>query len=236
MALVSLEGRWLQVNRSLCRIIGYDERELLTRDFQSITFPEDLNADLAYVRQLIAGEILDYHMVKRYFHKRGHLVWVLLNVSLLRSADGTPLYFISQIQDITEQKHAEWLDQDRRRVLEMVASDTPLPSVLNQLAGAVERQVERSIAAFIIVQAGELLLYAPHLQEDWRRVLQAGPLSRAAALSNGAWSADDGCGVSYLQSDPVWQDLRESAAGASAPVSAGRCAFSPPTDFRLDCS
>src|SRR5262245_59298410 len=48
MALVSLEGRWLQVNESLCRIVGYSAEELLATDFQSITYPEDLNTDLAF--------------------------------------------------------------------------------------------------------------------------------------------------------------------------------------------
>ena len=107
VALVSPEGRWLKVNRALCELVGYTEAELLTRTFQDITYPEDLELDLEYVRRMVAGEIRSYQMEKRYIHARGHLVAVLLNVSLVRDGQGRPRYFISQIQDITERKLAE---------------------------------------------------------------------------------------------------------------------------------
>lgn len=107
MALVSLEGQWLKVNKSLCQLTGYTEEELLKTTFQAITYPEDLETDLNYVRQLLAGDIITYQMEKRYIHKNGSLIWVLLNVSLLRNADNKPCYFIAQIQDIDLQKKAE---------------------------------------------------------------------------------------------------------------------------------
>ncbi|BDA70054.1 hypothetical protein CAL7716_042200 [Calothrix sp. PCC 7716] len=106
-ALVSPDGKWLKVNRSLCEIIGYSEAELLQITFQDITHPDDLNTDLDYVRQLLAGKIRTYQMEKRYFHKQGHSVWILLSVSLVRNRNGKPLYFISQIQDIDQRKQTE---------------------------------------------------------------------------------------------------------------------------------
>jgi len=106
-ALVAPDGRWLRVNRSVCEIVGYTSDELLQIDFQTITHPEDLDKDLDYVRQVLAGEILSYRMEKRYIHKRGHAVWVLLCVSLVRAADGSPLFFVSEIQEVTAQKQAE---------------------------------------------------------------------------------------------------------------------------------
>jgi diguanylate cyclase (GGDEF)-like protein/PAS domain S-box-containing protein len=107
MAIVSLEGKWLQVNRAICEIVGYSAVELQLLSFQDITHPDDLEADLGYVKQLLRGEIRTYQMEKRYFHKNGHVVWVLLSVTLVRRMDGTPLHFISQIQDITQRKQAE---------------------------------------------------------------------------------------------------------------------------------
>ncbi|BAZ12090.1 PAS/PAC sensor hybrid histidine kinase [Calothrix sp. NIES-4071] len=106
MALVSPEGRWLQVNESLCQMIGYSKEELLATTFQVITYPDDLEIDLKYVHQMLKGEISTYQMEKRYFHKLGHIVWILLSVSLVWEA-GNPLYFVSQIQDITDRKRAE---------------------------------------------------------------------------------------------------------------------------------
>ncbi|MDE3017914.1 MAG: PAS domain S-box protein [Nitrospirota bacterium] len=101
MALVSPTGRFLQVNRSLCDITGYSAEDLTRKTFQDITHPEDLDRDLAYVRQMLAGEIRSYQMEKRYLHKGGGIVWVLLSVSLVRDAFGQPVHFIAQIQDIT---------------------------------------------------------------------------------------------------------------------------------------
>lgn len=107
MAIVSLEGKWLKVNKSLCQIVGYTEEELLKTDFQSITYPDDLEKDLTYVQQLLAGEICSYHMEKRYIKKDGSVIWILLSGSLLRNANNTPLYFIAQIQNIDDKKKAE---------------------------------------------------------------------------------------------------------------------------------
>jgi PAS domain S-box-containing protein len=106
MALVAPDGRFLQVNASLCELTGYPAEELVTKTFQEITHPDDLELDLDYVRQMLAGEIRTYQMEKRYFHRLGDVVWILLSVSLVRTSDGEPLYFISQIQDITESKRA----------------------------------------------------------------------------------------------------------------------------------
>jgi diguanylate cyclase (GGDEF)-like protein/PAS domain S-box-containing protein len=123
MALVDTDGRWLQVNRSLCEIVGYSEEELLAKTFQDITHPDDLEADLSYVRKLLADELRGYQMEKRYFHKLGHVVWILLSVSLVRDIKGNPRYFVAQIQDITERKRAyDRLEESERRLTTVVSN------------------------------------------------------------------------------------------------------------------
>jgi two-component system, cell cycle sensor histidine kinase and response regulator CckA len=107
MALVALDGRWLKVNHSLCLLLGYSAAELMAKTFQDITHPDDLETDLGYVRQMLAGEIRTYQMEKRYFHKLGPQVSVRLSVSLVRDRLHEPLYFISQIEDITDRKRTE---------------------------------------------------------------------------------------------------------------------------------
>jgi PAS domain S-box-containing protein len=104
MALVAPEGRWLRVNRSLCRLVGYTAEELMATDFQTITHPDDLRTGGDYMRQTLDGSLSHYTMEQRYLHKDGHILWVLLTVSLVRDAKDQPLYFVSQIQDITEQR------------------------------------------------------------------------------------------------------------------------------------
>src|SRR5215471_6203967 len=107
MARVALDGRFLRVNRVLCEIVGYSADDLLARNWQSITHPDDLEADLAASRQLERGEIPRYKIEKRYIRKGGSIVDVQLSVSTLRNQNGVPLYFISQIEDITERKRTD---------------------------------------------------------------------------------------------------------------------------------
>ena len=107
MALVSPQGRLLQVNKSLCNLLGYEARYLTTLTFQEITYQEDLGKDLAMLEQLLNDEIQNYTMEKRYLCRNGEVIWALLAVSLVRDEEHNPLYFISQIEDINELKHTE---------------------------------------------------------------------------------------------------------------------------------
>ncbi|HEV2861769.1 MAG TPA: EAL domain-containing protein [Pyrinomonadaceae bacterium] len=107
MALVSTEGRWLQVNRSLCQILGYQEKELLSTDFLSVTHPEDLPAAMSNIGQLLKGKAQSSKMEKRYVHKLGHEVWVHWSVSLVRDPYTKSVHLIFQVQDITDRKLAE---------------------------------------------------------------------------------------------------------------------------------
>jgi PAS domain S-box-containing protein len=101
MALVAIDGGWLEVNESFCAFLGYSEDELRRTTWQAITHPDDLHSDLASVEATLAGRIDGYSMEKRYFRKDGQTVVGRLNVGLVRSPKGEPRYFISQVEDIT---------------------------------------------------------------------------------------------------------------------------------------
>lgn len=107
MALISLDGGWLKVNQSVCDLFGYSKEELMQLNFQQLTHPDDLAKDLEYVHQLLDRKIKTYSMEKRYFTKAKEIVWAHLSVSLVRNQKGDPLYFISQIENITDRKHTE---------------------------------------------------------------------------------------------------------------------------------
>ena len=104
MAVVDTYGQWLQVNKSLCHFLGYSQEELHRMTFQQVTWHEDLAEDLAQLDRLVRGEINSYSLEKRYCTRGGEVVWALLAVSLVRHDDGTPLYFIKQIEDINSLK------------------------------------------------------------------------------------------------------------------------------------
>jgi PAS domain S-box-containing protein len=124
MAIVSLDGHWLKVNPALCQLIGYSPKELLGLTSQDITHPEDVGMESDYGDQLLAGKTSTYQIEKRYIHKQGSIIWVLLNVSLVRNEHGDPLHFISQFQDTTTRKEAQ-------KALELQSF------IMNNMAGSV---------------------------------------------------------------------------------------------------
>lgn len=107
MALVTLDGVWLDVNQKIIDMLGYSRQELLNANFKDISHPDDLQADLAQLDLLLSEEISSYEIDKRFFHKKGHTVWVQLNVSRANDESGNGLYLISQLQDITVNKLRE---------------------------------------------------------------------------------------------------------------------------------
>ncbi|WP_159567240.1 diguanylate cyclase domain-containing protein [Budvicia diplopodorum] len=107
MANLSLEGKWTRVNPKLCEMLGYTEQELLKKDFQEITHPDDLNTDLQLLVQLISGEIDTFSIEKRYFDIQHKVIWILLTVSIVKTPDGQPSHFIAIIIDINEKIAAE---------------------------------------------------------------------------------------------------------------------------------
>ncbi|WP_426687649.1 sensor domain-containing protein [Rhodanobacter ginsengiterrae] len=107
MALTHPDGQFLRVNAAVCQMLGYSEQELLQQDIARLSHPEDVTADEALMAQLLAGERDSYQLEKRNFHKDGHVVHILLSVSLVRDAAGAPLYFVSQVQDISQRKAFE---------------------------------------------------------------------------------------------------------------------------------
>jgi two-component system cell cycle sensor histidine kinase/response regulator CckA len=133
MALISLDGRFLQVNGSLCDMLNYAPHELMATTIQAITHPDDLEATLEALRELQHGEFGSCQLETRFLHKRGSVVWVLLSSSLVRDTQGQPLHFISQIQDITSRKQAE----QALRESEALLRQSQKMEAIGRLAGGV---------------------------------------------------------------------------------------------------
>ncbi len=106
IAVVGLDGSFMRVNDTLCRILGYSAEELQERTFQSLTHPEDLDADLHLLQQLIDGDLPRYSLRKRYLRADGSTIWTNLSVGMVRNARGKPLHFVSHVADLTEELEA----------------------------------------------------------------------------------------------------------------------------------
>jgi diguanylate cyclase (GGDEF)-like protein/PAS domain S-box-containing protein len=138
VAIVGVDGSFLHVNQKLAAILGYSAAELKDLTFQEITHPDDLDADLIQVDELLSGELDTYEMEKRYFTKGGHLIWVLLAVAMVREDDGTPRHFISQVQDISARKRLEAHTYE-------LANRDPITSLYNRrrFEEELKRQISR---------------------------------------------------------------------------------------------
>ena len=107
MALVSVKGKWLKVNKRMCNLVGYRERELLSMSFADLTHPEDQTIHHDVIDHALKNKNEAYRVEKRYVCKNGTTVWVSINIATVTNKKGGPLYFVSQFEDITERKKAE---------------------------------------------------------------------------------------------------------------------------------
>ena len=105
--LAGLDGSFLHTNEALRRILGYSEAELRTRTWQDLTHPEDLAGEVLLTERLLAGDLDDYALQKRYLHAAGHVVWVDASVALVRDEHGRSLHLVAHLQDITRQRYVE---------------------------------------------------------------------------------------------------------------------------------
>ncbi len=150
MALVAPSGGFLRVNSTLCKIVGRDQAELLSLRFQDVTHPDDLDADIELVEQLLAGEIASYRLEKRYLRPDHTPQWAAISVSLIRDGQGEPLHFVVHIEDVHQRKRAE-------RQLRRQADHDSLTGLLNRrrLLDELDRRIvqigEQGAAADLIL-------------------------------------------------------------------------------------
>jgi formate hydrogenlyase transcriptional activator len=142
-----LEGRWLKVPPTLCKLLGYTEGELLGRYFQELTHPDDVKNNVHQRLRLFRGEIKSFDIEKRYICKDGGIVWVSVNVSVVTDAKGIPIHCLSYIRDITERKRAEEALREsevRYRTLAESATDVIVTIDQNSTVLFVNAAVEKT--------------------------------------------------------------------------------------------
>lgn len=121
IALARADGYPDAVNPALCEMLGYNEPELLTRSWMSITHPDDLGADLGLHRELVDGPRGHYEIEKRLHHAEGHVLWAHVTATAVRDPDGTLAYTVVTVQDVTERRRYEMAaleasEAERRRL------------------------------------------------------------------------------------------------------------------------
>ncbi|MEP7125306.1 MAG: PAS domain S-box protein [Byssovorax sp.] len=163
MALIGLQGQWLRVNQRVTEIVGYSAEELRHLTFQDVTHPDDLAKDLVLFEAMLRGEISRYELPKRYVHKDGAIVDILLSASILRDDHGAPRLFIVQIQDLREKKRLE---------AQLTLSDRM--ASIGTLASGIAHEINNPLAYVMLNLAA--------LAEELRPLVEAAAPRRARAL------------------------------------------------------
>ncbi len=179
IAHVSSDGRWLRVNQKLCDIVGHSREELLARTIQEITHPDDLETDLASMRQVLAGQIANYSIEKRYLRKDGSSVPINLTVALVRDEAGQPDHFISVVEDISARVRAEEEKEKLRANLQQAQK----MEAVGRLAGGVAHDFNNLLSIILSNSSFALETIAPggSGREDIEGIQAAGV--RAATLT-----------------------------------------------------
>jgi len=107
MALIDPQGRFLQVNRALCELVGRSEEEMCELGFQQISHPDDLESSVLGWQRMLAGELDVLQYEKRLLHANGSVKWVLASIAIERDEQCKPVCIVGQAQDLTERKLAE---------------------------------------------------------------------------------------------------------------------------------
>jgi PAS domain S-box-containing protein len=179
IAHVGVDGSWLRVNQKLCEIVGYSYAELLTKTFQDITHPDDLETDLHYVQQMLNGEIETYSLEKRYICKNGSFIWCNLTVALMRDAIGQPKQFISVIEDISDRKAAELRLQERDELLELLVQYAPVDIIMCDREMRYLLVTQQAVDTYNLAPISALIGRShyevfPTMPEHWKRVYRRG--------------------------------------------------------------
>lgn len=158
MAILDLKGKWLEVNNNLCEMVGYTAQEFMKFTIQDLTHPDDLLADHELLQELMRGEREYYHMEKRYFHKDGHLVYVIISVSMVGNKEKRPFYFISQITDISRQKIAEQKLRETLAQLEGISNASTHVSIISTDTKGIITNFNKGAENFLEYTKEEVLL------------------------------------------------------------------------------
>ena len=137
-ALSDLDGKWLQINQAFVDFFGYTKEELMSLTFRELTPQDYMAQSMESFRLLTSGATNSYQMEKQYVRKDGTLVWALLTVSLVRTADGAPACVLAQLQDIGKRKGAEEALRQSEALFRAISENAGELIMLVDLAGTIQ--------------------------------------------------------------------------------------------------
>ena len=226
MALVGLDGRFLEVNRALCQLLGYSEAHLSLTDMPAITHPHDVEDLLAGTRQLLAGEATRFQAEQRYLHADGYAGWALVSVSLMSDSNGRPLYYVLGIDDIITRQKVERLRAIPVAVTRMLADATALEDAPRGILQRLCEDLGWEVGQLWIRDGEEDVL---RVRDFWRAHAPEGGAAPEINAESSLFPEIDLPGRIWARREPVWLvDLAEDpdfARSAAAPSLHGAFGF-----------
>lgn len=162
---------YVDVNEALCEMVGYSKAELLKLNWQFITHPDDLQRNIDKFDRIVRGLIETDRSSKRYIKKNGEIVWVETNDSVVRDADGAPLYFVTHINNVSDRETAE----REKEKLETQLVQAQKMEAVGQLAGGVAHDFNNILS--VILNYAEFA--GEDLEPDDERLADIQQISRA---------------------------------------------------------
>jgi PAS domain S-box-containing protein len=184
VAILTLDGHWLEANEALTTMLGYSLEELRHKTFLEITHPDDLVEDLMLTKRLLDGEIENFNIHKRYIHKNNEMIWAKLYVALIRTSDGVPINFITHIEDITERKQIRDALEASERLYRLITENAHDMIVVASSDGrfTFASPSTKSVLGYDSTEVMQLSIQDFLHPEDLERVLS----DQAKALESGA--------------------------------------------------
>jgi diguanylate cyclase (GGDEF)-like protein/PAS domain S-box-containing protein len=213
LALCDLQGRFLFANRMMCDLFGCDEGELQARDFDSIIHPQDVQASRQALRKLHPADCRCVNFETRLRHKSARAIHAVVKMAWVCDDAGRSLHIQMHVQDVSAQRRLALLETDRRQVLEMVAQDQPLPSILHHLVRLIERQMPGMWGCVMVLHEGTIRPFAPSLPEKLAAAILRRPVSFAAQLARPMGKGTP-TRIADVETDPAWEGLRAEAREA----------------------
>ncbi len=218
IAISDVKDGHLTVNPAYRRMLDCTVDEMQSIDiFDRLTHPDDLASDIGQFQQLASGEFDRLHIDKRYLLRSGRLVWVSLELSVLRDSAGKPQFIIGLAADITERKRAEE---------ELRASELQLRAFIDDAPVCVamfDRDVRYLAASrrwindysFGHEDLAGVCLYdlIPNLPEKWRETHRRGLAGEKQHLGEDIWLRADGVRQWVTSAVYPWRDPQGNVGG-----------------------
>jgi PAS domain S-box-containing protein len=169
-AHVGLDGRWLKVPPSLCRLLGVAEDRVLGTPVEAVLHPDDVSLELTERERLVRGDTRTLDLESRWIRVDGRPLWMYVNASVVEDASGRPQYLLMYLRDITERKSLE----DQLRLAQKMEA-------VGQLAGGIAHDFNNLLTA--ILGSTELLLASTGADDPRRDDVQE--IGRAAHRASG---------------------------------------------------